>query len=342
MTDRYSRQIRFRPIGQGGQDQLAERRVVIIGLGALGTAGAEQLVRAGVGHVTLVDRDYVEWSNLQRQQLYTEQDAEERLPKVIAAQRRLRQVNATVTIQPVVMDVTAETIEALIAGMDLIIDGTDNFSIRLLINDAAARQGIPWIYGACVASYGMTYTVLPKETPCLHCLLNHLPKQQDTCDTRGIISPAVQLVASHQVTEALKLLTGAKPVLRQTLLSFDLWTNQQSQIDVTSLKQTTCPSCGDAAVYPYLNGTPLQFVTLCGRDTVQVRGEGKRDLVRLENEMVARGIKSQRNPYLLMFETEQNRIVAFADGRILIHGEPDVEQAKQVYETYFTKAFTKK
>ena len=335
MTDRYSRQIRFRPIGQDGQDQLAERRVVIIGLGALGTASAEQLVRAGVGRVTLIDRDYVEWSNLQRQQLYTERDARERLPKAVAAKQRLCEVNSTVTIEAIVEDVTATNIDRLVAQADLIMDATDNFAIRMLINDVAAQRKIPWIYGACVASYGMTYTVLPQETPCLHCLLNHLPKQQDTCDTRGIISPAVQLVASHQVTETLKLLTGAKASLRRTLLSFDLWTNQQSQIDVTSLKQAACPSCGDAAVYPYLNGTPLQFVTLCGRDTVQVRGEGKRDLVRLENEIRARGMKSQRNPYLLMFETEQHRIVAFADGRILIHGEADPEQAKQTYATYF-------
>ncbi|WP_026828639.1 ThiF family adenylyltransferase [Exiguobacterium artemiae] len=335
MTDRYSRQIRFRPIGQGGQEQLAERRVVIIGLGALGTASAEQLVRAGVGHLTLIDRDYVEWSNLQRQQLYTERDARERLPKAVAAKQRLRDINSTVTIEAIVEDVTATNIDRLVAQADLIMDATDNFAIRMLINDVAAKREIPWIYGACVASYGMTYTVLPKETPCLHCLLNHLPKQQETCDTRGIISPAVQLVASHQVTETLKLLTGAKAALRRTLLSFDLWTNQQSQIDVTSLKRSACPSCGDAAVYPYLNGTPLQFVTLCGRDTVQVRGEGERDLVRLENEMLARGIKSQRNPYLLMFETAQNRIVAFADGRILIHGEADPEQAKRTYTTYF-------
>lgn len=335
MMDRYSRQIRFRPIGQEGQDQLGQRHVVIIGLGALGTASAEQLVRAGIGQVTLIDRDYVEWSNLQRQQLYTERDARERLPKAVAAKQRLNEVNSNVMIEAIVEDVTETNIDRLVAQTDLIIDATDNFSIRMLINDVAAKQGIPWIYGACVASYGMTYTILPKETPCLHCLLNHLPEQQETCDTQGIISPAVQLVASHQVTEALKLLTGAKPELRRTLLSFDLWTNRQSQIDVTSLKQPACPSCSDTAVYPYLNGTPLQFVALCGRDTVQIRGEGKRDLIRLEQELKARGIECLRNPYLLMFETEHNRIVAFADGRILIHGEVDPEQAKRTYTTYF-------
>jgi len=342
MMDRYSRQIRFRPIGQEGQDQLGQRHVVIIGLGALGTASAEQLVRAGIGRVTLIDRDYVEWSNLQRQQLYTEQDVRNHLPKAVAAKRRLGAVNSTVTIEAIVEDVTAMNITRLVGQADLLVDGTDNFVIRMLMNDVAAKFRIPWIYGACVGSYGMTYTIRPGQTPCLHCLLNHLPKQQETCDTSGVISPVVQLVAAHQVTEALKYLTGAEAALRQTVLSFDVWNNQQSQINVVSLKQSSCPSCGDKPVYPYLNAPPLHFVTLCGRDIVQIRGEGTRDLIRLEQEMSGRGISCLRNPYLLMFETEQHRITAFADGRILLHGEADLVQAKQIYETYFEGTFTKK
>ncbi|MDW2885942.1 ThiF family adenylyltransferase [Exiguobacterium artemiae] len=340
MMDRYSRQIRFRPIGQEGQGQLGQRHVVIIGLGALGTASAEQLVRAGIGRVTLIDRDYIEWSNLQRQQLYTEQDVRDHLPKAVAAKRRLSQVNSTVIIESMVEDVTAANIERLVRGSDLMIDATDNFGVRMLINDVASKLSIPWIYGACVGSYGMTYTIRPGQTPCLYCLLEHLPKQQETCETSGVISPVVQLVAAHQMTEALKYLTGAETALRQTLLSFDVWNNQQSQIDVASLKQSSCPSCGDNPVYPYLNAPPLHFVTLCGRDTVQIRGEGARDLIRLEQEMSGRGISCLRNPYLLMFEAEHYRITAFTDGRILLHGEPDPRQAKHIYETYFVETFT--
>ncbi|MET4654703.1 molybdopterin/thiamine biosynthesis adenylyltransferase [Exiguobacterium sp. PvP048] len=342
MTDRYSRQVRFRPIGQKGQDQMADRHVVIIGAGALGTANAEQLVRGGVGHVTLIDRDHVEWSNLQRQQLYTEQDVQDHLPKAVAAKRRLGKVNSVVSVTAIVEDVTPENIERLVRGSDLMIDATDNFGVRMLINDVAAKSGIPWIFGACVGSYGMTYTIRPGQTPCLHCLLEHLPKQQETCETSGVISPVVQLVAAHQVTEALKYLTGADNALRQTLLSFDVWDNHQSQINVGSLRQSACPSCGDDPVYPYLNAPIVQFVTLCGRDTVQIRGEGPRDLVRLEQELTTHGISCLQNPYLLMFKADDYRITAFADGRILLHGEANLQQAKQVYENYFTGIFTKK
>ena len=340
MTDRYSRQVRFRPIGQKGQDLLADRHVVIIGAGALGTANAEQLVRGGIGHVTLIDRDHVEWSNLQRQQLYTEQDVQDHLPKAVAAKRRLTKVNSMVSVTAIVEDVTPENIERLVRGSDLMIDATDNFGVRMLINDVAAKCGIPWIFGACVGSYGMTYTIRPGQTPCLHCLLEHLPKQQETCETSGVISPVVQLVAAHQVTEALKYLTGADNALRQTLLSFDVWDNHQSQINVGSLRQSACPSCGEDPVYPYLNAPTVQFVTLCGRDTVQIRDEGPRDLVRLEQELTTRGISCLRNPYLLMFKAEHYRITAFTDGRILLHGEPDPRQAKHIYETYFVETFT--
>lgn len=321
---------------------MADRHVVIIGAGALGTANAEQLVRGGVGHVTLIDRDHVEWSNLQRQQLYTEQDVQDHLPKAVAAKRRLGKVNSVVSVTAIVEDVTPENIERLVRGSDLMIDATDNFGVRMLINDVATKSGIPWIFGACVGSYGMTYTIRPGQTPCLHCLLEHLPKQQETCETSGVISPVVQLVAAHQVTEALKYLTGADNALRQTLLSFDVWDNHQSQINVGSLRQSACPSCGDDPVYPYLNAPIVQFVTLCGRDTVQIRGEGPRDLVRLEQELTTHGISCLQNPYLLMFKADDYRITAFADGRILLHGEANLQQAKRVYENYFTGIFTKK
>lgn len=228
MTGRYSRQELFAPIGPSGQKKLKEARAVIIGAGALGTASAEMLVRAGVGSVKIADRDYVEWSNLQRQQLYTEDDVKKEMPKAAAAERRLRSINSDVDVTGLVMDVTAENIFELIRDASIIVDAADNFETRLIVNDAAVKEGIPFLYGACVGSYGLTFTVVPGSTPCLHCLLDALPIGGATCDTAGIISPAVLQVAVFQVTDALKLLTGeeCEPVLR----SFDLWKNERSEV----------------------------------------------------------------------------------------------------------------
>ncbi|WP_214850356.1 ThiF family adenylyltransferase [Exiguobacterium sp. s193] len=335
MTDRYSRQTRFRPIGQAGQDELTKKHVLIIGMGALGTASAEQLVRAGVGKLTIVDRDYVEWSNLQRQHLYTEDDAAQHVPKAIAAKRRLTAINREVEIEAHVTDVTRYELPELISGVDLILDATDHFDIRMLINDAAAQHKIPWIYGGCVGSYGMTFTIRPNETPCLHCLLEHLPRGQATCETAGVIGPAIQLVAAYQVAEAFKLLIGATDALRCQLLAFDVWTNEQSRIDVASLRKASCPSCGTDRTYPYLTNQPVQFTTLCGRDAVQVRGDGARDLAHLEQNLSPVVTLVAKNDYLLSFKTETHRFVAFRDGRVLIHGEQDLIRAKQLYHAYF-------
>lgn len=335
MTDRYSRQTRFRPIGQAGQDELTKKHVLLIGMGALGTASAEQLVRAGIGKLTIVDRDYVEWSNLQRQHLYTEDDAAQHVPKAIAAECRLNAINQEVEIIAHVTDVTRYELPQLISGVDLILDATDHFDIRMLINDVAAQHKIPWIYGGCVGSYGMTYTVLPDETPCLHCLLEHLPRGQATCETAGVIGPAIQLVAAYQVAEALKLLVGATDALRQELLAFDVWTNEQSRINVASLKKASCPSCGENRTYPYLTHMPVQFTTLCGRDAIQVRGDEARDLERLEQNLSPVVSIVAKNPYLLSFKTETHRFVAFRDGRVLIHGEQELVRAKQLYHAFF-------
>lgn len=253
LLERYSRQWLFDGIGKDGQNKLLKSHVLLIGAGALGTGNAEILVRAGIGKLTIADRDYVEFSNLQRQQLYEEADAIQRLPKAIAAQRRLEKINSDVEIHALVMDVSPYDWEALIRdGVDLIIDATDNFETRLMINDVSQKYNIPWIYGACVGSYGISYMIIPGESPCLQCMLDTVPLGGATCDTAGIIAPVVQMVVAYQSVEALKWLSGNREALRRKLVTFDLWTNQQSTMDVDRLRKSDCPSCGDHAVYPYL------------------------------------------------------------------------------------------
>ncbi|WP_087974279.1 thiazole biosynthesis adenylyltransferase ThiF [Oceanobacillus rekensis] len=337
MNDRYSRQILFSPIGQEGQEKLAEKHVLMIGAGALGTGNAEILVRSGVGKITIVDRDYVEWSNLQRQQLYTESDANNRMPKVIAAKSRLEEINQDVQIEAKIIDVTPLEMGQLIDGVDLIIDATDNFDIRLIINDISQKYRIPWIYGAVVASYGISYTILPNETPCLHCLLQQVPMGGMTCDTAGVISPVVQMVVAHQSAEALKILTDNQEALRKRLISFDLWTNQQASIDVSTFKNTSCLSCGEAPTYPHLSyESQTKTAVLCGRDTVQIRptSAGKRDLQTIAARLSNTG-KVEQNSFLLSFTSEPHRLVMFHDGRVLVHGTSDVTEAKSLYYRYF-------
>lgn len=272
MNNRYSRQVLFLPIGKDGQEKISTKHVLIIGAGALGSANAEALVRAGIGQLTIVDRDYVEWSNLQRQQLYTEQDAEKRLPKAIAAKNRLTSINSSVSIEAVVADASVLELEKWAQKADLIIDGTDNFETRMMINDIAQKYKVPWIYGACVGSYGVSYTIIPEKTPCLSCLLETVPLGGVTCDTAGIIGPAVNMVAANQITEALKILVGDLESLRNKLVSFDLWKNQHRTIKVDKLKKEDCPSCGNNRSYPFLTfENQTKTTMLCGRDTVQIR-----------------------------------------------------------------------
>lgn len=272
MIERYSRQQLFTPIGSKGQEKIRNKHVLIVGAGALGSASAEAFVRAGIGKLTIIDRDYVEWSNLQRQQLYVEQDAIEKLPKAIAAQNRLKQINSEVQIDAFVMDARIENMEALLDGVDIIIDATDNFDIRFVINDLSQKYDIPWIYGSCVGGYGMSYTIIPKKTPCLHCVLKSVPVTGVTCDTVGIISPAVQIVAAYQVAEALKILVEDFSAIRKTFLMFDIWSNQHHFIKLEKIKTDNCPSCGTHRTYPYLSyENQTKTVVLCGRNTVQIR-----------------------------------------------------------------------
>ncbi|WP_335869836.1 thiazole biosynthesis adenylyltransferase ThiF [Bacillus sp. 2205SS5-2] len=332
MNERYSRQILFKPIGTMGQANLIKKHVLILGAGALGTSNAEILVRAGVGKLTIIDRDYVEWSNLQRQQLYTEDDARLQLPKVVAAKRRLREVNSNVDIEALVMDATAQSLPPLLSGVDLILDSTDNFDIRMILNDLANQFGIPWIYGSCVGSAGMSYTIWPGETPCFHCLLEKVPLQGATCDTAGIISPAVQMVTVHQTTEAFKILVEDKKALRKGFMTFDLWNNQYYTMNVEKAKKIDCPSCGENPSYPYLKvENQTKTTVLCGREAVQIRtNQQDINLVELEKKLRSVG-ETKRNDYLLSLQYQTYRLVFFKDGRTLIHGIKDIEKAKSLY-----------
>lgn len=333
MNDRYSRQELFRPIGEKGQQLLSEKHVLIVGVGALGSASAEALTRAGVGKLTLVDRDYVEWSNLQRQQLYTEADAAEKLPKVIAAKSRLQAINSDVEIEAHIADASSELLPTLVETVDGLIDATDNFDIRFILNDISAKYKIPWVYGSCVSSYGATYTVIPDETPCFYCLVDVIPKTTMTCDTAGIISPAVQIVAAYQVAETLKILTGNIEAVNRKYKTFDVWQNQHFEINVEKMQNTACPCCGEQATHPYLayeNQTKLDV--LCGRDAVQIRPPKaiQYDFQALQSKLEKQG-NVQCNPYLLSYQTDTYRFVLFQDGRVVIHGVQDPQQAKKIY-----------
>jgi molybdopterin/thiamine biosynthesis adenylyltransferase len=337
--DRYSRQILFPPIGTDGQEALATKHVLIIGLGTLGTQSSEVLARAGVGKLTIADRDYIEYSNLQRQKLYTEKDALNRIPKAVAAETRLREINSEIEIKSHIADVTPNLLEELAEGVDLILDATDNFDIRMIINDVAQKHRIPWIYGSCVASYGISYTILPDETPCLHCLLGSIPVGGPTCDTAGIIDPAASQVVVHQTTEALKILTGNEKSLRGKLVSFDVWNNQHTEINVDTMKNPDCPSCGEDATYPFLTyENQTKTAVLCGRESVQIRppSEQQRNLQEVRERLERTDGKVESNDFLLSYTIGEERMVMFKDGRALIHGTNDVEKAKTLYHRYLT------
>lgn len=337
MNERYSRQIRFAPIGQHGQAELGKKHVLLVGAGALGTGNAEQLVRAGVGRLTVVDRDYVDESNLQRQQLYTEEDVRQHLPKAIALQRHLAAINSCADIFARVEDVSAEELLDLTESVDLIIDATDNFETRFVINDVAQKRNIPWIYGACLGSYGVSFMFIPGQTPCLNCLMTDIPLGGGTCDTVGVIAPAVQMVVAHQSAEALKWLTGNQQALRNRLVSYDLWENTYTSIRVDGLKKRDCPSCGEHAIYPYLSMSNLsRTAVLCGRDTVQIRPPRptQLDLETLGQQLSTLGGQVTANSFLVSYANGGHRLVIFRDGRVLVHGTSDPAVAKGLANRY--------
>lgn len=338
LSERYSRQILFKRIGESGQKYLCNSRVLIIGAGALGTSSAEMLVRAGVGHVTIVDRDYVEWSNLQRQQLYTETDAENALPKAEVAAQRLAKVNSEVRIEAHVRDFLDFASEQSIDPYHLMIDATDNFATRLYMNDLAQKHRIPWIYGGATGSVGMTYTIVPSVTPCLSCMLKTIPSNDETCDTVGIIAPAIQWVTAHQVTEAMKILTGNLQDLRKTLLFNDMWTNQQTAIKMGAIKRANCPSCGTKPTYPYIEKKrDTRTTILCGRDTIQVRTADDVQINRTEvkERLTQAARKISVNDFLIHAHLDgDRRIVLFQDGRVLLHGMTNITEAHATYDRY--------
>ncbi|WP_342559110.1 ThiF family adenylyltransferase [Metasolibacillus sp. FSL K6-0083] len=335
---RYSRQERFLPIGTTGQALLAEKHVLIVGVGALGATIADLLVRAGIGEISLIDRDFVDLSNLQRQMLYSEADVTARLPKATAAKRRLQRINHTLTIHAYNEEANVELFEHILAtqSIDLIIDGTDNFDIRFIINDIAHKYRIPWIYGACVASSSLSFFIKPGKTACLHCIMGGLPTTGPTCDTAGILASASQVTAALQVAEALKYLTNNETAMRGSVFSIDVWQNTFSSIKVDALKKQICPTCGEKPTYPFLQpNATTKFASLCGRDTVQIRPVYKmRDLYALKKQLTSEKI-THFNDFLISFNVENYQLTAFKDGRVFVHGTADIQQAKSVYYQYF-------
>ena len=331
--EKYSRQILFGPIGAEGQERLLESKVVIVGCGALGSAQAQALVRAGVGTLRIVDRDFIEESNLPRQVLSTESDARESIPKAVAAERKLRLMNSDVRVEGIVADVDSRNIEDLVQGFQVIVDAADNFETRYLVNDTSIKLGIPWVYGAVVASYGTTMTVLPGRTPCLACLFPKSPSGlHETCDTVGVISPAVSWVAAIQVTETLKILLGREGELHGSLLAYDVWTNRFHQLKPR--RDPECRTCG-AREFAYLEGGGTSHVSLCGRNSVQIHQEESRALdlaalrARLERFGPVRG-----NEFLLKCELAPYELTVFPDGRAIIKGTNDPAVARSLYAKY--------
>lgn len=332
MMGRYDRQMRFEPFGESGQRALREANIFVLGAGALGSASAEMLVRAGVGRLTIVDRDVLEWTNLHRQQLYTESDVERQLPKAAAAHERLTAINRDVTIEHHVVDITSENILSLVEGHTAVLDATDNLETRLLANDACLQLGIPFFMGACVGSYGMTFPIgLREEEPCLHCLLETLPPEAATCDTVGVISPIVVTVAARQTAQLLRYLAGE--TWQPTLQSTNLWTDEHASIRVTSLKKESCPSCSNEPVYPFLRAVhETEASVLCGRETVQLRLPLQRaiDLQTFASIFKRAGSTPVVNQHLVSGHWNDYRIVFFKDGRILVHGTNDPKKARSL------------
>ncbi len=337
--NRYSRQILFEGIGPAGQEKLRQARVVIVGAGALGTVSANNLARAGVGYIKIIDRDFVELSNLQRQSLFDEADAGSTLPKAAAAAEKLARINSDVQCEAVIGDLNASNIIFHLSGIDLVVDGTDNFETRFIINDACWKLGIPWIYGGAVSSSGMVAVFVPGETGCLRCLFDSPPAPglAPTCETAGIINPASGLVAGLQSAEALKILVGARDKVSSGLVSFDLWDNRFDNFDLTGAKLNDCPCCGKGE-YEFLQSTGGAMTAyLCGRDAVQVvpsENNLSLDLAGISQRLQAVG-KVQVNSFLLRLSVENYELVLFKEGRAIIKGTNNEGVAKSLYARYF-------
>ncbi len=332
MDDRYLRQVLFKEIGAEGQTRLSQSSVVIVGCGATGSALAALLARSGVGTLRILDRDYVEPSNLQRQSLFDESDARESVPKAIAAARQIARFNSQIVVEPHVADLIPANIDSLLRGCDLILDGTDNFETRYLVNDYAMKNRAPWIYTAAVGSYAVTMNILPGETPCLACIFPDSPRGTvETCETAGILNSAVNLVASIAATEALKFLVGAGSKMRRTLLSFDLWTNERAELAAIR-PRPGCRACyGD---FVHLAGEGRPHITLCGRNSVQIHErERPVDFRELSTRLQPLG-SVRHNEFVLKFWREPYEMTLFPDGRAIIKGTTDTAVARSLYARY--------
>jgi adenylyltransferase/sulfurtransferase len=339
--ERYSRQILFPGIGPEGQARLTAAHVAIVGCGATGAAAASLLARAGVGTLTLIDRDFVEPSNLQRQVLFDEADALEALPKAEAARRKIALFNSRIDVHAHITDLVPDNIAHLLGDTQLILDATDNFETRYLINDFAVQQAKPWIYAAAIGAYAATMNILPRSgsnaawqpTACLACLFPKPPSGPvETCDTSGILSMAVNLAASIQATEALKFLTGQPALMRRTLLSFDLWTSERSEISAAN-PRPECEVCCRRD-FTHLAGENRPHITLCGRNSVQIHEHNRPvDFAAMRDRLAPHG-QVRFNNLLLRFERAPHTITLFADGRAMIQGTTDITVARSLYARF--------
>jgi molybdopterin-synthase adenylyltransferase len=330
---RYSRQSRFAPLGEAGQQRIGKATVVVVGCGALGTVMAELLTRAGVGRLRIVDRDFVELSNLQRQFLFDEADAAEAIPKAIAAERRLTRLNNEVKIEPVVADLVPSNIEELLEDADIILDGTDNFETRFLINDAAVSTGRPWIYAAAVGSYGLKFAVLPGQTACLRCMYPEPPQgAQPTCETDGVLGPLTATIASLATADALKILALGPESIAGRLTTVDVWSGVIRQIP-TPARDPECPCCARRE-FTHLDGSRRAPISLCGRNAVQIHERQRPvNLVDLATRLAA--IAPVRvNEFALRASVDAYELTVFPDGRAIIKGTTDPGVARSVYARY--------
>jgi adenylyltransferase/sulfurtransferase len=332
LRDRYSRQIRFAPLGAEGQERLSASVAVIVGCGALGTVQASLLARAGIGTLRLIDRDYVEENNLQRQLLYTETDARDALPKAEAARRHLLEANSTIDIEACISDLHSGNVEELLGGAQVVLDGTDNFETRLLINDYAVREHVPWIYGAAVGGYGIAMAILPDDSACFRCIYPEAPRgAQPTCETAGILGPATSLIGSIQAMEAIKILSGRAASVRRRIFTADLWNGPVRETAMPA-RDPDCPACGRRE-FPYLLGRRAP-VSLCGRNAVQIH-ERLRPLNLADLALQLEGLGQVRsNEFALRFSNGGHEITVFPDGRAIIKGTTDIGLARSLYSKY--------
>ena len=324
----------FAPLGPEGQERLSTSSAVLVGCGAIGAAAANLLVRAGIGSLRIIDRDFVEASNLQRQTLFDESDARDSLPKAVAAEKKLNSINSAVAVEGVVADLSPCNLNELLAGFPLILDGTDNFETRFLLNEFSVRSGIPWIYAAAVASYGVTMTVRPGHTACLACLVDSLSSigLEETCDTIGVLGPIVNLIASLEVAEAIKLLAGRDAALHRRLISCDVWTGRMQSVEPQ--RNANCPVCVQHE-FAHLTGQAQPHITMCGRDSVQIHERRRAlDLKALQQRLQTTIPSDRQNGFLLRFEVPPYEMTVFTDGRAILKGTKDPAVARSLYAKY--------